>query len=84
MQSPIKAIRLERNIDVKRFAACAGISAGHLSEVENGLAEIDEKLRSFLADELGEDAAKVLAKHRRFMTSKKREWMKKVTASAPQ
>lgn len=52
-----------------QFAAAAGVSKGHMSEVETGIAHLGEKLKRFL-EHLSVDAEMVEKEHRSYMDHK--------------
>ena len=55
-----------------QFAAIAGVSKGHMSEVEAGIAPLGDKLKVFL-EEISIDAETVAEKHKIYMGFKRRQ-----------
>lgn len=81
MESPLAGIRREKDLSQERLAFLAGVSQGHISDVENGYTKIKGKLSQFL-DGMGYDLGKLAAEHDKFMQIRKREELEKLMRSA--
>ena len=71
MQSPIGQIRDRLQLTQAQFAAAAGVSNGHMSEVGTGVASLSHKVREFLA-ELFIDVETVEKRHNTYMKFEQR------------
>ena len=81
MESPTKQIRQKLQLTQTQFAAAAGVSKGHMSEVETGIAPLSEKLKRFL-EELFIDVETVEDKHKAYMDFKIQQYRAEATRSA--
>ena len=79
--SPIKQIRGRLQLTQARFAAVAGVSSGHMSEVETGVASLSDKFKEFLR-ELFIDVETVEEKHNVYMEFRRRQYRGKSTSDA--
>lgn len=79
--SPIRQIRMRFQLTQAQFAAIAGVSTGHMSEVENGVASLSDKLKAFLND-LFIDVETVEEKHNIYMVFKQRQYWGEATGDA--
>ena len=73
--SPVKEIRKKLQLTQAQFATVAGVSKGHMSEVESGIAHLSDKIIDFL-EGIFVDVNEVKKKHEayiRFRTQKNRE-----------
>lgn len=73
IKSPTKQIREKLQLTQTQFAAAAGVSKGHMSEVETGIAPLGEKLKRYL-EELSIDVKAVEREHRAYMDFKKKQY----------
>lgn len=71
--SPVKQIRKKLRLSQTQLAAAIGVSKGHMSEVEAGIASLDEKLKLFL-EKLSIDVETVEEKHKAFMSYKRQQY----------
>ena len=81
MRSPIKQIREKLQLTQAQFAAGAGVSSGHMSEVETGVAPLSDKIKEFLR-ELFIDVEMVEEKHNVYMEFKRRQYRGESTSGA--
>jgi len=72
-QSPIRQIRERLRLTQAQFAAAAGVSKGHMSEVETGIAGLSEKIKEFLR-ELFIDVEKVEKEHNAYMDHRRQQY----------
>ena len=72
--SPTKRIRERLQLTQTQFAAIAGVSKGHMSEVEAGIAQLGEKIEGFLA-ELFIDVERVKRKHEKYIEFRRWQYM---------
>ena len=79
--SPIKQIRERLQITQAQFAAVAGVSSGHMSEVETGVASLSDKIKEFLR-ELFIDVETVEEEHNVYMEFKRRQYNGELTSDA--
>ncbi len=80
-KSPTKQIREKLRLTQTQFATAAGVSKGHMSEVETGIAPLSEKIKIFL-QELLIDVEAVEEKHRAYMEFKRRQYRAEAIRSA--
>ena len=76
MNSPLREWRTSRGLTQKQLADALNISNGHLSEVENGISEMCEKIGSLLKIT---NADNVIKKQRAFRLLKQREVLEKIS-----
>ena len=48
LESPIKTLRKKLDLTQSEFARLVGISQSHISEIECGISQIDEKIEDFI------------------------------------
>ncbi len=77
MESPLQKWRKSKDLTQKQLATLMDISNGHLSEVENGISPIDEKIESVLRVT---GAAYVIEEQRSFMEMRRQELREKLGA----
>lgn len=73
MRSPLKEFREYMGLTQMQFAKLAGVSQGHVSEVESGVADAAPALVSYIKKSV-ENGEGVLSKQEKFMREKSREW----------
>jgi len=66
MYSPLATWRKTLGLTQPELARVAGVSQGHISQVENGHVVLGEKLRSFL-EKIGGGAMRVIPDHETYM-----------------
>ena len=72
-KSPVKHIREMLHMTQTQFAAIVGVSTGHTSEVESGIAPLGDKLKGFLK-ELFINDDEVERKHQAYMDFKRKQY----------
>ena len=72
-RSPVKQIREKLRLSQTQFAAAVGVSKGHMSEVEAGIAPLGKKLKLFL-EKLSVDVETVEEEHKDFMNCKRQQY----------
>jgi len=72
MESPFRELRNRLGLTQPEMAAIAGVGQSHISEVENGLAALGDKLEAFL-EGISEDVATLKERHDRFMQERSKE-----------
>jgi len=72
MESPFRELRSRLGLTQPQIASIAGVRQSHISEVENGLSPLGEKLEAFLK-EISEDVMMLKERHRQFMEEKSKE-----------
>ncbi len=72
-RSPIRQIRERLQLTQAQFAAVAGVSNGHMSEVETGVASLSDKIKEFLMD-LYIDVETVVEKHNVYVEFRRRQY----------
>lgn len=79
-KSPMKEIRERFDITQTQFAAAAGISKGHMCEVETGIAQFSQGLRDFLK-EMSIDVEAVEEEHKAYMESVRQKYRAKILSA---
>jgi hypothetical protein len=64
-----------------QFAAIVGVSTGHMSEVENGVASLSDRIKAFL-NELFIDVETVEEKHNIYMILRQRQYRGEAASAA--
>ena len=72
-KSPIRQMREKLQLTQTQFAAVTGVSKGHMSEVETGIAPLSEKIKEFLR-ELSIDVEKVEKEHNVYMEYRRQQY----------
>ncbi len=79
MESPLQEWRKSKGLTQKQLANLAGVSNGHLSEIENGIAAMCDKLKKLLK---ATGAVDIILEQEKFMEEQKAELFKEVMAES--
>lgn len=82
MRSPLKEFREHLGLTQMQLAKLAGVSQGHVSEVEGGVADPAPALVSYINERV-ENAEEILAEHEKFVREKRREWQADLDRRSP-
>ena len=73
-KSPMRRIREKLQLTQAQFAAAAGVSKGHMSEVESGVTALSERIKDFL-EELSIDVEAVERENNLYRRYKRRQYI---------
>lgn len=80
MDSPLKKLRETLELSEQELATLAGVSQGHVSNVERGIADLGDKLEVFLT-KIKADVTKIINCHKLFMEARRKEMQSKLQRS---